>query len=210
MLSHFPDYDVDDDDFTVNFKCWVAVDRSDLITQTLPTIEYVELLLNKELYKRIPHSFIAKSQGAYFKERKETLKVGEVLVNMDFAENYSFVIQNEIQGYHWTSNNCTVHPVVCYYKKRDGNTGGFKTTHQSLCFIFDELDHGVPMVYAIQSKVINVLKGIVDGFFAVKYFTDGCAEQYNNYKSFSNIVYHLRDFNIIGTWSFFATSQVLL
>ena len=103
MLSNFPDYDINDDDdddnLTVTFKRWVAVDRSDLISQTLPIIDYVELIL-KELYKVIPHSFIAKSQSAYFKERKEMLKVGEVLVNMDFAENYSFVIQNEIQGYH--------------------------------------------------------------------------------------------------------------
>jgi len=38
------------------------------------------------------------------------------LVLMDFTENYSFPVQDEAQGYNWTHQSCTVHPVVCYYK----------------------------------------------------------------------------------------------
>ena len=44
-------------------------------------------------------------------------------------------------------------------------------------------------------------------FYLGEYFTDGCAEQYKNYKSFSNIAYHEKDFGIEGIWSFFATSH---
>ena len=82
------------------------------------------------------------------------------------------------------------------------STGDYQTTYRSFCFISDELDHGVPMVKAIQCQVVDALKGIVEGFNAVEYFTDGCAEQYKNFKSFSNIVYHHKDFSIAGTWSF--------
>ena len=63
------------------------------------------------------------------------------------------------------------------------------------------------IVYAIQSKVINALKGIVENFYLVEYVTDGCAGQYKNFKSFSNIVYHFKDFNIVAIWTFFATAH---
>ena len=100
LITQFPDYEEEgEDDATVTFKRWVAVDRADLITQTLPVLEFIDLLLT-ELYKLLPYSFIARKQGQYFKERNESLKVGEVLANIEFAENYSYVIQNEIQGYH--------------------------------------------------------------------------------------------------------------
>ena len=207
LITQFPDYEEEgEDDATVTFKRWVAVDRADLITQTLPVLEFIDLLLT-ELYKLLPHSFIATKQGQYFKERKESLKVGEVLVNMDFAENYSYVIQNEIQGYHWTSNSCTVHPVVCYFKQKNAH-GQFELTHQSFCFLSDELDHGVPMVYAIQRKVVALLKDLVDDdLVLVEYITDGCAGQYKNFKSFSNVVYHESDHGVPCIWTFFATSH---
>jgi hypothetical protein len=35
---------------------------------------------------------------------------------MDFAENYSSVVQDEVQGFHWAINQPTVHPFVVYYK----------------------------------------------------------------------------------------------
>jgi hypothetical protein len=47
------------------------------------------------------HSYIAKVQAKYLKKCKEELKEIEVIVLGDFAENYKFVIQDEIQGFHW-------------------------------------------------------------------------------------------------------------
>ena len=33
----------------------------------------------------------------------------------DFAENYSFVIQDAVQGFHWNNTQATIHPFVAYY-----------------------------------------------------------------------------------------------
>ena len=38
------------------------------------------------------HSFVAKMQATHYKQSKETLAEGDVLVICDFSENYSFVI----------------------------------------------------------------------------------------------------------------------
>ena len=53
----------------------------------------------------IPHSFIAKQQSLYFNECKASLKLGEVLVQADFSENYSFVLQDAAQRYHWNNSS---------------------------------------------------------------------------------------------------------
>ena len=39
----------------------------------------------------------------------------EVLVVDDFAENFTFVMQDEVQSYHWNNAQGTIHPSVCYW-----------------------------------------------------------------------------------------------
>ena len=62
------------------------------------------------------HHFIAKAQSRYLSELKETLSEDEAIVMLDFAENYSFVVQDEVQGFHWNNVQATLHPFVIYYK----------------------------------------------------------------------------------------------
>ena len=33
----------------------------------------------------------------------------------DFAENFTFVMQDEVQSYHWNNAQATIHPLVCYW-----------------------------------------------------------------------------------------------
>ena len=47
--------------------------------------------------------------------RKATLKKGEFLVTADFSENYSFILQDAAQGFHWNNSQATLHPFVAYY-----------------------------------------------------------------------------------------------
>ena len=53
----------------------------------------------------------------------------------DFAENYTFPIQDEIQSYHWHKQYCTLHPVVLYYKEKG------QLVEKSFCFLSDDLNH---------------------------------------------------------------------
>ena len=189
--------DVDD---VVTFKQWTTVDRTELTTQTLTVMEYIEKLVEK-LIALIPHSYIAKSQSEYFKHEKESLADNKALIHMDFSENYSFQIQHEAQGYHWSHNSCTVHPAVLYYKE------GQKILTKSLCFLSNDLVHDVSMVYVIQRYCVTVFKELNSNISVVEYFTDGCAGQYKNRKSFYNLCKHQEDFGVGALWSFFATSH---
>ena len=110
----------------------------------------------------------------------------------------------EAQGYHWTHHSCTVHPVVCYYKNSDN-----ELQHASLCFLSDELQHDVVMVYQIQVNAIQYryLKSLMPNLKIVEYFSDGCAAQYKNRKLFVDLCKHQEDFGVEAAWSFFATSH---
>ena len=67
------------------------------------------------------HLFLAKCQANFLRAKKESLKANEVIVLGDFAENYQFLVQDEIQSYHWSKEYCTLHPLVVYFIDGDGN-----------------------------------------------------------------------------------------
>ena len=120
----------------------------------------------------------------------------------DFAEIYRFVVQDEIQSFHWNKTQGTLHPIVIYYKINE------ELKNDSICFISDDLVHDVDMVYHIMKLTIDYIKNNIDpSIKVVHYFSDGCAGQYKNCRNFLNICHHEQDFAVKCTWSFFATSH---
>ena len=71
--------------------------------------------------KLTKHSYLAKCQAQHLNDKKQSLRSEEALVLGDFAENYQFLIQDEIQSYHWSKKYCTLHPVVVYFKDDTGS-----------------------------------------------------------------------------------------
>ena len=117
------------------------------------------------------HSLLAKCQVNFLRAKKESLKVNERIVFGNFAENYQFLVQDEIQNYHWNKEYCTLHPLVVYFSDHDGNIH-----HNSLFFPSDDNNHDTNFVHEIQTILVDYLKEnfpIVDKIF---YFSGGCAE----------------------------------
>ena len=100
----------------ITFKQWVSVDRSTLETYTKPVDEFVDMFCEKlELLR--PHSFIAAQQASYYSNCKSGLAPREIVVTVDFAEYYSFVLQDAAQGFHWNNSQATIHPFAAYFKE---------------------------------------------------------------------------------------------
>ncbi len=131
---------------------------------------------------------------------------GEVLVIGDFAENYSFVLQDEIQGYHWTNSQATIHPFVVYHRFPIEGNESTDLKEISFVVISDHLSHDTVVVHHFQCKLIEFLKEIMP-FIKVIYFSDGAASQYKNRKNFINLANHEADFGMPADWHFFATSH---
>lgn len=185
----------------ITFRQWISVDRCNLETIEKSSAEFIDLLCEK-LQVLVQHDFIAKQQVLFMNQLKENLKVSEFLVTLDFSENYSMVVQDEAQSYHWAGGHATVHPFVIYYKKNA------KVAHTNFVIISDCLEHNTVAVYTFQKKLIEFLTTKFETVpKKLYYFSDGCAAQYKNKKNFSNLCHHLEDFNIEAEWHFFATAH---
>ena len=182
------------------FKQWTATDCSTLQTIVQSTDEFIESLLDKlETLRR--HDFIARQQSRYLAERTESLKEGEFLVIGDFSENFSFVVQDEAQSFHWDNGMVTLHPFVYYYKDEG------QICHGNFVLISDCNTHYTVAVHLFQHRLISHLREKFQFLSNIVCFSDGCVGQYKNLKNFLNLCLHDEDFDIPAEWHFFATSH---
>ena len=95
----------------VTYKQWQSTDRTELVTITESTNEFVQSLIAQLQVLKV-HMFIHDMQTKHFYAVKENLSPGEVLAVGDFSENYSFVVQDAALGAHCPNTSCTLHPWI--------------------------------------------------------------------------------------------------
>ena len=113
------------------YKQWISTDRTTLVNHYSTVEEFIAKVV--DVYEVCPHHFIAKAQANHLKIAKENLSENELIILLDFAENYCFVVQYAVQGFHWENSQATLHPFVAYFN------GDLK--HTTICVIFDCLKH---------------------------------------------------------------------
>ena len=101
---------------------------------------------------------------------------GHFLVICDFSENYSFVLQDAAQGFHWNNSQATLHPLVAYYKESG------ELQHISFVIISDCLHHDATAVHLFQKRLVQFLQEKFLKVNKIFYFSDGSAAQYKNRK----------------------------
>ena len=142
-MSEESNLDLDD---SINYKQWIYSPRISLVDLSTTVREFLNLVIEKYDFLR-NHYYTAKSQAKYLTNLKENLEENTAVVLVDFAENYSFQVQDAIQGYHWENSQATLHPVVVYTKR----AGEVKP--QSFCFISDSTKHSTNTVHAFLTRL---------------------------------------------------------
>lgn len=132
------------------------------------------------------------------KRLKENLPRNHLIVEMDFAENYSCKSVEEIQSAYWNQTGVTLHPVVAYYRSEEG-----KLQHKSFVVVSDELSHSSTTVHAIINTIIPELKHLSPNAEFIHYWTDGPTSQYRNRQSFFTIANHQGIYGIKARWNYF-------
>ena len=125
----------------VNVKQW---QKSNFICSLYPTSLHVDEFINEvrsQIDTLCQHHFKAKSQSAYLQHVKTPLKPHHALILLDLADNYSFLVHDIIQGFHWNNRQALRHPFVVYQKKDN------KIASQSFCIISDSLQHDSNIVH---------------------------------------------------------------
>ena len=98
-------------------------------------------------------------------------------MQMDFAENFSFIIQGEVQSSYFSKNQATLHPFIIYVRSLNGN---LLTESKCYCVISDNLLHNTEAVFSYVSKIIPILKEEYPQVQKINYFTDAARSQYKN------------------------------
>lgn len=119
----------------------------------------------------------------------------------DFSENYSFVIQDAVQSYHWSTPACTLHPFCLYYFENN------EIKCCSIIVIAESLEHNAISVYQFQNKLVEFVKNKFEAVSKIIFFSDGAGSQYKNKKNFYNLCQFEKEYGLKAEWHFFATSH---
>ena len=211
--------EVSDEDM-IAIRQWGATDCTETIKirgkMTTRTVRRVKcnpsvttfLKLKKEIrkqYKRfIDHTEKIRNQYLNIQELKNTLKVGEIIVYMDFAENYLLKSSVEaVQSAYWNPNYTTIHPVCVYYRTEEGG----ELKHQSFAYISKVLSHNTAFaITCIKSLLLAEIPAKLGPDFKitrVHYVSDSPTSQYRNRNIAYFISAHKAIFGFDAAWHYF-------
>ena len=95
------------------------------------------------------HYYITKSQSSYLNSIKDNLNNETVIILLDYAENYSFLNQDEIQSAQWNDVQTTLHPVVIY------EFSNSKLNVHSTCIISNHLFLNISAIHSFIKIVLD-------------------------------------------------------
>lgn len=159
--------------------------------------------LKPTLQRFVYHNFCARLQSEQAKLAKESLPRNAVLTHIDFAENYTFQVQNEIQSMYYHSTQVTIMVQVVYRmhiidEADDGPPELVRETHY---WISDDKSHDTLFVQHCLMRHWQWLQSHgcrSDTHFV---FSDGCAAQFKGARSLYFVARYVTSFfcTLVGT-----------
>lgn len=110
----------------VKFQQWRRVklnngkERQRVVEVEMSRTDFIEMMITA-FEEFAAHVKRVKDQYAAVKDMKDKLPDNQVLIQMDFSENYTCNTLEEIQSAYWNASMVTLHPVVIYHRSNDGH-----------------------------------------------------------------------------------------
>ena len=142
----------------VVFRLWKRVEIDDkgkkkqvmrVVEQTLSKENFLSTLV-KESEAFREHIKRIRAQYEAIHTLKESLPPHQMVLQMDFSENYGCKCQEKVQSAYFNQTSVTLHPMVIYYRDSDN-----KLAHKSLAVISDTMSHAAPTVLAFLDQAID-------------------------------------------------------
>ena len=149
----------------------------------------------ENLKKNCRHFFNIKHQYIALRTLRQNMTESEVLIHIDFSENYQCKYNREIQSVHFgaNQNQVTLHTGVFYYK--DTCTG--------FCTISDYNKHGPPAIWAHLKPILSLLRSTYPDITTVYFVSDGPTTQYRCKANFYLLSSLFFDWGFqVANWSF--------
>ena len=155
----------------ISYKQWISTGRTALVSQYATVEEFIAKIVD-DVYEVCLHHFIAKAQANHLKMTRGNFSENELIIILDFDENYYFVVQDALQGFHWENSQATLHPIVAYFRSSNGDL-----KHISICVISDCLKHDQTAVNCFLTKVVTLMKQNVNNIKIIHYHNDDAPSQ---------------------------------
>ena len=190
----------------VIFKTWkrVTIKEGDkefqkmrIVDETVSKEQFITAF-KKEVESFIDHVKRVQEQYKQLRSLKQNLPSTDVIVQMDFAENYSCRSLDEIQTAYWNLTAVTLHPMVVYYKNAED-----QLEHKSVVAVSDELSHSAGTVCAFIEELIPQIQKLKPEVKRIHYWTDSPTSQYRNRYIFQVVASHEETYNITAQWNYF-------
>jgi hypothetical protein len=149
----------------------------------------------EELQKGCKHLFNINHQYRALRSLKEKLTDDDIIIHVDFSENYACKYESEIQSMHFgaSQKQITLHTGMVYTK---GHT-------QSFCSISDSTKHGPAAIWAHLTPVIQDMKARLPQLANIYFITDGPTTQYRCKDNFYLLATKIYDMGFrVGNWNF--------
>ena len=185
------------------YKVWKKVQEGDKYRhREVEEVKEKLLFLNEfenqlddfeEHVKRVKHQY------EELRKLRENLAPGNVVVWMDFAENYICSSFEEVQSAYWNASMVSLHTMVVYYRNAENETDNGVQCYVAVSGV---LSHNAISVYTILSKLIPELKTLVPNLKQIHYLTDSPTSQYRNKTIFRFISTHKEEYDIEARWNY--------
>lgn len=136
-----------------------------------------EYLTMSNFYTR--HMFHYKWQVNQFEYLKSRLKVGEVLMVMDFAQNVAHAPQREVQTNLWYRETSMMHPIVCYYRCKYCS----QLITEEIVFISNYKSKNSSTVHYFEKQAVLHLRANRVPVNYIYQYCDNCTGQYKCYSA---------------------------
>lgn len=171
----------------------VAFTVKDVVQGSLETL-IDEATMQIERYRR--HTFNIVNQFRHGRLLRENMTDEEVLIHIDFSENYVCKLNAEIQSMHFgaSKKQVTLHTGVFYIGK---NSKG-----NSFCTVSDSLHHGPAAIWAHLEPVLKMIQS-EHSISVIHFCSDGPCTQYRQKANFYLFTKKMKELHIKhATWNF--------
>lgn len=131
------------------FEHWKRVDvdgkKKMRIVKAVMSLDEFVVHIMKEYKSFLEHTERISKQYTAIYQLKETRKIGHVIVQMDFAENFQCQTMDEIQSAYWNATSVTLHPVVAYVQPAENEP----LQHKNFVFVSNLNHHNSTVVIRI-------------------------------------------------------------
>ena len=143
------------------------------------------------------HLYIKREQSKFFEQLKEEVSDKEIVLQVDFAENFNLKEQDEIQAAHWNTIPLSIFTAFVWSKKENF----------SFALPSADVSHDKFVVNAALEIILNHIKIVLPNVKEINCFSDGAASQFKQRFLFRNLIHISNERKIRLNWHFFATSH---